>query len=76
MLAFDDGFADDDGEPHPDMPVTHAVVTLEPVGEGRTRQTLVSTFPSLEALEELAAIGMEEGMRQAMGQADAILAEG
>lgn len=75
-LAFDDGFADDDGRPHPDMPVTHAVVTLELVGEGRTRQTLVSTFPTLEALEELAAMGMEEGMRQAMGQADAILAEG
>ena len=74
-LAFDDGFADDDGRPHPDMPVTRIVMTLEPQGEGRTRQRLVSTFPSREALEELVAMGMEEGMRLAMGQADAILAE-
>ncbi|MCE0762927.1 SRPBCC domain-containing protein [Pseudonocardia kujensis] len=72
-LEFDDGFAGEDGEPNTDMPTTHAVVTLEPLGSG-TRMTTVSTFPTLEDLEKLAAMGMEEGMRLAMGQIDAVLA--
>ena len=37
--------------------------------------TISSEFPSVEAMEQLAAMGMEEGMRQAVGQVDAILAE-
>ena len=33
-------------------------------------------FPSLEAMEQLVAMGMEEGMVAAAGQIDAILADG
>ncbi|WP_433501988.1 SRPBCC family protein [Pseudonocardia halophobica] len=72
-LEFDDGFAGEDGEPNTAMPTTHAVVTLEAAGPG-TRMTTVSTFTSLEDLEKLTAMGMEEGMREAMGQIDAVLA--
>jgi uncharacterized protein YndB with AHSA1/START domain len=75
-LAFDDGFADADGNPVPDMPVTHAEAQLVDAGEGTTRMTLVSTFPSLEALDELAQMGMVEGMSSAMAQIDALLADG
>lgn len=74
-LAFDDGFADAAGHPVPDMPVTHAEARLQDAGEGTTRMTLVSTFPSLEALDELAQMGMVEGMSSAMGQIDALLAD-
>jgi hypothetical protein len=35
---------------------------------------LASTFPSVEAMEQLVAMGMEEGIREAMGQMDALLA--
>jgi uncharacterized protein YndB with AHSA1/START domain len=73
-LEFDDGFADDAGEPVDPEDITHAVVTLEESGSG-TRMTTVSTFRSAAQLETLAEMGMEEGMRQAMGQIDAILAE-
>ena len=55
------------------MGVTHGVVTFEPV-DGRTRMTTVSTFESAEQLEQMLAMGMEEGMRQAMGQIDDVLA--
>lgn len=72
-LAFDDGFADADGTPSDELPTTSAVVTLEAAGPG-TRMTTVSTFTSLEAMEKLSAMGMEEGMRLAMGQIDALLA--
>ncbi|WP_026421152.1 SRPBCC family protein [Actinokineospora inagensis] len=71
-LEFDDGFADDDGNPNPSMPATHIVVTLAPADSG-TRMTSVTRFPTLAALEQLAGMGMEEGMRLAMGQIDDIL---
>jgi len=73
-FEFDDGFSGDDGEPNTSMPTTHAVVTLETLG-GTTRMTTVSSFGSAEQLEQLIAMGMEEGMRLAMGQIDGILAD-
>lgn len=72
-LEFDDGFADENGAPNPDMGTSHAVMRLEAVGN-RTRMTMVSTFDSADALEQVLAMGMEEGMKQALGQVDAILA--
>jgi hypothetical protein len=38
--------------------------------------SIESTFPSTEAMEQVLAMGMEEGLTQAVGQIDAILAEG
>ncbi len=74
-LAFRDGFAHDDGTPNPDLPGTAATVTIEAVGDGRTRMSIESRFPSTEAMEQLVAMGMEEGLKEAVGQIDAILAE-
>ena len=73
-LEFDDGFADENGDPVPAMGTSHAVMELEGIGN-RTRMTMVSTFDSAEALEKVIAMGMEEGMKQALAQIDAILAE-
>jgi uncharacterized protein YndB with AHSA1/START domain len=55
--------------------VTTARVTLEEAGGGRTRMSIESVFPSTEAMEQVLAMGAEEGLRQAVGQIDAILAE-
>lgn len=71
-LEFDDGFADANGDPMDDMGITHGVVTLEAV-DGRTRMTTVSSFESLDQLEKMVEMGMEEGIKQAMGQIDSIL---
>jgi uncharacterized protein YndB with AHSA1/START domain len=71
-LEFDDGFADQDGNPVADMGSTHAVVTFEPV-DGRTRMKTTSRFESAEQLERMLAMGMEEGIQQAMGQIDGLL---
>lgn len=73
-LQFDDGFADDAGNPTGDLGVTHATVTLEPLGE-RSRMTIQSSFESEEQLEQMVAMGMEEGLKGAVGQIDGILAE-
>ena len=73
-LEFEDGFADDAGEPNPDMPVTIVTVSIEPQEDGGSRMTVQSTFPSVEVMDQMVAMGMEEGMTQALGQIDAILA--
>lgn len=74
-LVFRDGFANDDGTPNTDFPTTEGQVTIEEVGGGRTRMSIESTFPTAEAMEQLVAMGMEDGLKQAVGQIDAILAE-
>lgn len=73
-LEFDDGFADEDGAPVEAMGTTHAAVRLEDIG-GRTRMTIMSRFESEEQMEEMVKMGMEEGIREAAGQIDALLAE-
>jgi uncharacterized protein YndB with AHSA1/START domain len=72
-LEFEDGFADDAGQPDPKMPTMTMRVTLEDRPGGGTRMVIVTTFPSTEAMEQLIAMGMEEGMAGALGQIDAIL---
>ena len=74
-LVFRDGFAHDDGTPNQDLPEGEARVTIEEIGDGRTRMSIESIFESTEAMEQVLAMGMEEGLRQAVGQIDAILAE-
>jgi uncharacterized protein YndB with AHSA1/START domain len=75
-LLFRDGFANDDGTPNDAMPRNEARVTIEEIGGGRTRMSIESHFPSAEAMDQVLAMGMEEGITQAVGQIDAILAEG
>ncbi|GAA3744064.1 SRPBCC domain-containing protein [Leifsonia bigeumensis] len=72
-LVFDDGFADDDGEPRREDMVTTMTVTLEDI-DGRTRMTNTGQFSDPAEFEKMLAMGMEDGMRQAVGQIDAILA--
>jgi uncharacterized protein YndB with AHSA1/START domain len=74
-LVVRDGFANDDGTPNTDLPAGQMRVTLEEIGTGRTRMSIESIFPSAEAMEQVLAMGQEEGMKEALGQIDAILAE-
>ncbi|HET9346967.1 MAG TPA: SRPBCC domain-containing protein [Candidatus Limnocylindrales bacterium] len=74
-LVFRDGFANADGSPNVDMPVNEARVSIEEIGNGRTRMTIQSIFADTAAMEQQIAMGMEEGLTQAVGQIDAILAE-
>jgi uncharacterized protein YndB with AHSA1/START domain len=74
-LVFDDGFANNDGTPNTDLPLNSARVTIDDIGGGRTRMSIESIFPSAEAMEQVLAMGMEEGLKEAVGQIDAILAE-
>lgn len=74
-LELKDGFADESGTPNDAMPVTTSVVTLTERDGGGTRMAIETRFGSLEAMEQLASMGMEEGMVAALGQIPGILAE-
>jgi pimeloyl-ACP methyl ester carboxylesterase len=73
-LVFQDFFANPDGTPSTTLPASTMRVHIEQVRAGRTRMTIETVFPSVEALEKVLAMGMEEGLKQAVGQIDAILA--
>ena len=74
-LSFRDGFANADGTPNPDFPEVNVHVAIEEIGAGRTRMSIQSRYPTPAAMEQLVAMGMVEGLTEAVGQIDAILAE-
>ena len=73
-LEVEDGFADDTGEPNDDLPVGRMVVTLDERGD-KTVMEITSHFPSADAMEQVLSMGQEEGMVQALGQIEGILAD-
>jgi uncharacterized protein YndB with AHSA1/START domain len=73
-FEVEDGFAHEDGTPNETMPSMRMVFTFEPT-DTRSRVTSVTRFPSVEAMRQLVEMGMEEGLRSAMGQLDGVLAE-
>jgi uncharacterized protein YndB with AHSA1/START domain len=73
-LSLQDGFADSDGALNDEMPITAFTVTIAELPGGATSMVIESRFPSREAMEQMVAMGMEEGMTAALGQIDAILA--
>jgi uncharacterized protein YndB with AHSA1/START domain len=73
-LRFEDGFADDDGKPNEELPTTVATVTISEV-DGSTTMSIESRFAGREQMEQVVEMGMEQGIREAVGQIDAILAE-
>lgn len=74
-FEFDDGFATENGDRDPQMPVVRARVELEETPEG-TRMSITSTFATAEQMQQITDMGMVEGMTEALGQVDAILADG
>lgn len=74
-FVVDDGFADDTGQPNPNLPTTRMELELAERADGGTTMTVHSTFASTAAMEQMLEMGMEEGLREAMGQIDGVLSE-
>jgi len=72
-LEFANGLAGDDGEPTPGVEPMAGRVTFEAVDDG-TRMTAVTQFTDVQQMETMLDMGMQEGMTQAIGQIDALLA--
>jgi len=73
ILEVEDGFADDSGAPNLDLPTCLMRMTLQADGTGTVLRT-VTTFPSLEAMEQMTQMGMVEGITAAIQQIPAVLA--
>lgn len=73
-FEVEDGFADANDVPNTQMPSMRMVFTFESTPAG-SRCTTVTTFPSLDSMEQLVKMGMMEGMRSAMSQIDGVLAD-
>jgi uncharacterized protein YndB with AHSA1/START domain len=71
-LEFTDGFANEDGSPNGEMPVTSVRVRLT-VQRGGTRMELRFVFESVEHMEQLERWGAFDVFPQSVGQMDALL---
>lgn len=71
-LEFTDAFADQDGRRIADMPITTRVRLTE--REGGTRMKMHLAFESRADMEKLMSTGIVEGLREAVGQMDPLLA--
>ena len=69
-----DGFADENGEENTAMPSMRMTFSFEDTSDG-SRLVTTTHFGSLDQLEQLVEMGMEEGMASAMGQIDRVLAD-
>lgn len=74
LLEVEDGFADEAGNPNVEMPTMIIRTALADRPGGGTQVDIHTTFVSLEQMEQLIEMGMEEGMQAAMGQMDGVLA--
>jgi uncharacterized protein YndB with AHSA1/START domain len=72
-FTFDDGFADLEFNPAPDMPVSHNVYTFTAT-QGGTKATYIATYESAEALQQVLDMGVVDGASQAINQIDALIA--
>jgi uncharacterized protein YndB with AHSA1/START domain len=72
-LEFEDGFSDNEGVRKPTMPITTVVVNLSKRVDGGTTMTIASQWSSLDQMNKMMKMGMEEGMRGALAQMDALL---
>ena len=69
-----DGFAGPDGQENSEMPSMRMTFSFEDTDDG-SRLVTTTHFGSLDELEKLIGMGMEEGMRSAMSQIDEVLAD-
>lgn len=69
-----DGFALETGEPNRELPSMRMVFSFESTDAG-SRVTTTTHFNSADELAQVLEMGMEEGMREAMGQMDDVLAD-
>jgi uncharacterized protein YndB with AHSA1/START domain len=69
-----DSFANAQGDIDTSIPTGRMTLIFESTAGG-SRFTAVSASPTAEALEQVLAMGQVEGMRQAIGQLDTVLAD-
>ena len=72
-FTFQDGFADSDFRPNPELPVSLNEYAFSETDRG-TRAVFTSRYDSADALQKVLDMGMEEGARSSINQVDGFLA--
>jgi len=73
-LTLEDGFGASPEDANPSLPTMEMELTLSERPGGGTAMTIETTFPSADAMQQVVEMGMEEGLRAAMGQIEPLLA--
>jgi uncharacterized protein YndB with AHSA1/START domain len=73
-LELRDADVDDDGRPNDGNAMTAMVITIDERGGGRSLMRIRTRFDSEAGMEQVLAMGVEEGMRMVLAQIDAVLA--
>jgi uncharacterized protein YndB with AHSA1/START domain len=72
-LQIEDGFADD-GTPNEEMPGPSSATVTIAEADGVTTMSIQSKFADRPGMEQMLEMGMEQGMVEALGQIDALIA--
>jgi uncharacterized protein YndB with AHSA1/START domain len=72
-FSFRDGFADADLQPLPDLPTAQNTYSFEAV-DGGTHAVFTSVYATAAGLQQVLAMGVEEGATSAINQVDDLLA--
>lgn len=73
-LDVEDVFINDDGTVNHDLPTSRMEVRLASTEAGGTAMTVTSRYASAQAMQQVIDMGVEEGLRGAMSQIEAVLA--
>jgi hypothetical protein len=71
-IEFDNGIADETGAPRAGVPSMIVRIILSEVTPETTRMTVLTEFPSIEAMETFMTMGIKEGLSAAIGQMDVL----
>ena len=73
-LELRDADVDADGRPNDDNAMTAMLITIDERDSGGTVMAIDIHFDSLAGMEQVLAMGIEEGMRMVLSQIDGVLA--
>jgi uncharacterized protein YndB with AHSA1/START domain len=73
-LELRDADVDDDGRPNDGNAMTAMVITIDEGNGGRAVMAIRTHFDSVAGMEQVLAMGIEEGMQMVLSQMDAVLA--
>ncbi|HLO99595.1 MAG TPA: SRPBCC domain-containing protein [Fimbriimonas sp.] len=72
-FEYRDFFTDEEGVVNEDMPSSHTQVTITELGPNESKLTVETTYASAEALQQVLAMGMEEGYGQTLDKLESLL---
>lgn len=71
-FGYSDAFLDEEGNVNEDMPSSHTELTLIANADG-TSLSFTTTYASAEALEQVIAMGMQDGLSESFDKLEALL---